>query len=64
MCKYCHTNMNNEKIFKNESSSIDIKRQPFFDEEMYALYVQLLDYDASFVVRINNCPMCGRKLGE
>lgn len=64
MCKYCHTNNNNEKIFDRQLGSIGINRRPFFDVEIYALYVQLLEHDASIVVSINYCPMCGRKLGE
>lgn len=63
MCNYCNKSNGNAKIFKNESSSIDVKKQPFFDKEMYALYVQLLDYDTSFMIRINNCPMCRKKAG-
>ena len=62
MCNYCNKSNGNAKIFKNESSLIDVKRQPFFDKEMYALYVQLLDYDTSFMIRINNCPMCRKKV--
>ena len=72
MCKYCHKNINNEKlkdIDNDEESSIEIVRQPYFDVVKYALYVQLDGkdedgYKCSDFFHINYCPMCGRKLGE
>jgi hypothetical protein len=64
MCNYCNKGNGNAKILKSGLNSIDVKRYPFFDKEMYALCVRLLDHDASYVVRINYCPMCGKRLGE